>query len=237
MQITHKYPINEVKIVGPHSPPPRHFRTMHNPYILQTGPLIMGTLLGFFLNGVFVHATLCVCQTPCHRRSQYRFALDLDDYYSGFHSPEKHTFVYVVGVVAVIEALHLAFSTRTFYSTMAEGFGNPDVFVSTPLSSAAMPALNGAVGLCTQIFFACRILLLSKMSLGKVAACLVGLCSAAIGLSVQLSLLSHSIALSHSLKTTVTVWLSASVACDLIICIAITTILLRQRLSVNYTPS
>jgi hypothetical protein len=27
---------------------------------------------------------------------------------------------------------------------MAEGFGNPDVFVSTPLSSAAMPALNGA---------------------------------------------------------------------------------------------
>lgn len=61
---------------------------------------------------------------------------------------------FLVVVVVIVEILHMFFSTHTTYSILAVGFTDPKVFVNTPWSGASLPALNGTVGLCTQVFFA-----------------------------------------------------------------------------------
>ncbi|KAJ3545260.1 hypothetical protein NMY22_g2511 [Coprinellus aureogranulatus] len=182
-----------------------------NPYIQMTGPLLMGSLVSFFLNGAFCHADL-------------RF------------------FVYLVCVVVVEEILHMVFSTHTTYAILAEGFADPTVLVNSPFSGAALPALNGTVGFCTQIFFAWRVLILTKSVFGKIAAGVIALtagmqCAAAYGVTVQFTMLARDIALLRTLERTVITWLAGSFTCDIIISITMVIVLYLARGSTSYTSS
>jgi hypothetical protein len=55
--------------------------------------------------------------------------------------------------------------------------------------------------------------------------------------TIQFTLLARDVALLQTLKTTVTLWLAGSFACDILISTTIATILFIERRSVDYTPS
>ncbi|KAF6758019.1 hypothetical protein DFP72DRAFT_889666 [Ephemerocybe angulata] len=193
-----------------------------NPYILLTGPLLMGSLLSYFLNGAF--------------------AMQIYHYYMNYAATDRRFFVYLVAVVVVIELLHMAFSSHTTYSFLAAGYGDPTVFVNAPFSGAALPALNAAGGFCTQIFFAWRILILTKSIFGKIAAGLVALlagmqCAAGFGVTIQFTLLDGKIEAVKSLNRTIIVWLAGSVSCDILISIAMVFVLIFARSSTAYSSS
>ncbi|KAJ2932926.1 hypothetical protein H1R20_g4161, partial [Candolleomyces eurysporus] len=185
-----------------------------NPLIHLTGPLLMGSLLSFFLNGTFV--------------------LQIYHYYMNYSSTDRRAFIFLVGFVVLIEILHTVMSTHNTYQILAEGFGNPEVFQQTPFSGGTLPALNGLGGLCTQLFFAWRISVLSKSILGKLTSALVVMgafaqCAAAIGVTIQYSLLAQDLSLINTLQRTVIAWLGGSFACDMLISLAMVVILLRTR--------
>ncbi|KAJ2924094.1 hypothetical protein H1R20_g4079, partial [Candolleomyces eurysporus] len=193
-----------------------------NPYILLTGPLLMGSLISFFLNGAF--------------------AMQIYHYYMNYASTDRRFFVFLVVVVVIVEILHMFFSTHTTYSILAVGFTDPRVFINTPWSGAALPALNGTVGLCTQVFFAWRILVLTKSIWGKMSAGLVVLtagmqCAASYGVTIQFTLLARQLDLLRTLKRTVIVWLAGSFICDVLISITMVIILTKARGATAYTGS
>ncbi|KAJ3549908.1 hypothetical protein NMY22_g713 [Coprinellus aureogranulatus] len=189
---------------------------------MQTGPLLIGSLVGFFLNGVF--------------------AMQLYFYCMHFTSSDRRSFICLVAFVVIIELLHLVFSTHTLYGILVRGFGDPGVLRTSPFSGAAMPALNGLVGFCTQIFFAWRIIRLRQTLFGRIITGLVACtaclqCASAFGVSIQFAMLSRDIFLLRTLKKTVIIWLAGSFSCDTIISVAMATILYIERCSLVYTPS
>ncbi|TEB26252.1 hypothetical protein FA13DRAFT_1575554, partial [Coprinellus micaceus] len=146
-----------------------------------------------------------------------------------------------VSIVVLIEILHMFFSTHTTHTILAEGFGDPSVLLTSPFSGAAMPALNGTVGLCTQMFFAWRIIPIKQnyswkdSSVSRRPAFLQ--CTAAFGVTIQYSLLARNVALLQTLKTTVALWLAGSLACDVLISTTIAGILVLERQSLQYKPT
>lgn len=174
----------------------------------------MGSLLSFFLHGIY--------------------AMQLYHYYMTYASTDRRCFVYLIGVVTVIELLHMSFSTHSTYSILAVGFGNPASIVDSPISASAIATLNGAAGFCTQVFFAWRIMALTKNLWGRAAALLIAL-TAALQLVASFaasaftgSLLSQPHLL-RSLNRTVTVWLAGSLSCDVLITATMVIVLLLTR--------
>lgn len=55
-------------------------------------------------------------------------------------------FVPEVGLVALLEILHLCLSTHTTYTVLAVGFADPTALINSPMSGAALPAVNGLGG-------------------------------------------------------------------------------------------
>ncbi|RXW25087.1 hypothetical protein EST38_g758 [Candolleomyces aberdarensis] len=174
------------------------------------------------------------------------FAMQVYHYYMNYAHSDRPFFVVLVCVVVAIEIAHMCMATHLTYYVLALGYTNPRVFEQTPWSGAALPAVNGLVGLCTQVFFAWRIATVTSatdaLKAGRVASGVILLtgvmqCAAAFAVTIQYSFLSRQLLLLRTLKTTVIVWLAGSFTCDTIITVTMVVLLLRARGNMSFRGS
>ncbi|KAF6744347.1 hypothetical protein DFP72DRAFT_1078726 [Ephemerocybe angulata] len=135
------------------------------------------------------------------------FFIQLFVYFTEFARNDRKFFVGLVLAISVAEILHLIMTTHTAYTIIAQGFGDLSALASSPWSGSALPFLNGFVSFCVQLFFAC------SFDWGWI-----------------LTLLKHS-------NRTVIVWLSGTVACDVLMTGSIIIVLIFYKRSTTYRKS
>lgn len=186
--------------------------------------MLMGTLLSYFLDGVF--------------------SVQVYHYYMNYASTDRRFFVYLVALAVCIEICHLSISTHTTYTALAVNFADPAALAVLPPSVAGVPFLNGAAAFCTHVFFSWRIYVFSKTLFGKMAAGLIvttalASFSAAIASTIQYAMM-QSGGLENAvlkLKNWVAVWLSGNAVCDVLISTTLVAIFMSARGSTSYTRS
>lgn len=127
----------------------------------------MGQMLSFFLNGAFA-MQLCAYPSTLNIEALIR-TRRVDHYYMNYASTDRRFFVYLgqlgmvslelcdvpkltdsdaylltVCFVVALELTHMCLSTHTAYVMLADGFANPAILLTSPVSGAALPAVNGA---------------------------------------------------------------------------------------------
>ncbi|TEB24596.1 hypothetical protein FA13DRAFT_1797137 [Coprinellus micaceus] len=174
---------------------------MAPPYILLTGPLLVGGFLSYFFLGAFF--------------------IQLFTYITEFARNDKKPFLGLVALVAFLEGLQLIFQTHTVYTMLALNYGSdPDTLTNPPWSASSLPTLNGVVALCVQLFFAWRVKLLGKNVPSLCASVLIVLlalaqCGSSVAVTVQFNQLGQTL---HNL---IIVWLGSTVACDVLMTVSL----------------
>ncbi|KAF6752362.1 hypothetical protein DFP72DRAFT_451938 [Ephemerocybe angulata] len=195
---------------------------MAPPYIMLTGPLFIGSLLSYFFSGVFF--------------------IQLFVYFTEFARNDRKFFVGLVLAISVAEILHLIMTTHTAYTIIAQGFGDLSALASSPWSGSALPFLNGFVSFCVQLFFAWRVKQLGKNIYAISCAAIILLLalmqlSASLAVTIQFIRLGLDIDLVKTLNRTVIVWLSGTVACDVLMTGSIIIVLIFYKRSTTYRKS
>ncbi|KAG2011496.1 hypothetical protein CC2G_011603 [Coprinopsis cinerea AmutBmut pab1-1] len=165
--------------------------------VLLGGPLYIGSLLAYLLYGAFVVQTVTYLS----------------------ERPAKASWVgaAVVALVAIVETLSIGFITQTGWHSLVLALNNQestDRLLKYPEATVANPMLNGLAAWLVQLCFAYRIWILASTMIGKSAAVLVTL-----GRNVVES------TNDPVTQRAVAAYLSITVICDILITIAMISIL------------
>lgn len=191
------------------------------PPLLFAGPVLIGCLFAYLLFGVLLAQVV--------------------QYYQAVTRSEHKIVKMLVGLVVVIQVTQLGLISDTAWTTCVLGFVDPINMIRPPPSAPGTGILNGAVALVVQSFFAWRIYTLgAKTPLAIGAAVLVFLTTllqmgAAIGVAVMFMASGRSSQELFKLKTPITLGLTSTVACDLLITAAMIVILATYKGKTSFT--
>ncbi|KAF8182834.1 hypothetical protein K438DRAFT_1975475 [Mycena galopus ATCC 62051] len=107
-----------------------------SPFVLFTGPILVGTQLNWALLGVLL--------------------LQVFGFYRRF-SKERTGIKALVCWLLFLDLAQTAFSSHFAFEALVSRWGDPAVFVQLPWSSCSIPVLTGLISASVQIFFAWRI--------------------------------------------------------------------------------
>ncbi|KIJ36603.1 hypothetical protein M422DRAFT_34164 [Sphaerobolus stellatus SS14] len=169
----------------------------------SAGPLLLGYLFNWGLYGVL--------------------SVQVYLYYIGFPKDRLSAKLMVAGII-MIETLQTILVTHDVFNAYAAGFGDLNKLNDAQLEWLATPIISGIVSCSVQIFFAHRIWGISGSIYIPILVTSLALMqgSAAIGQGVQAKIIGNFAQLQVKAKTTATVWLAGSAACDFIIALSMT---------------
>ncbi|KAF8632077.1 hypothetical protein AX15_002054 [Amanita polypyramis BW_CC] len=187
---------------------------------LYTGPVFVGSMVNWGLLG-----TLCL--------QIYSFAISFPNERLGIKC-----FVYFL---LLLEIVQTGLATHWGWFVLVQGWGTPNNVASLNWSSITIPISEGLVSIIVQTFFAWRVYILRRNSwIFKGVAILIVLVSLMQGLSAMVNgirfFFYQSIADVKGFSTGVTIWLSGSLACDVLVAASMVTIVrIVQDLTTNLT--
>ncbi|TEB26548.1 hypothetical protein FA13DRAFT_1019619 [Coprinellus micaceus] len=186
-------------------------------FAVLLGPILIGVLMAYLLIGVYMVQLYHYAADDCILAARTRLHI-------------------LVGFVTVAEVTNIVFITRSSWRILIGGVERPDLILIPPATSVGTPILNGVTACFVQCFFAWRITRLSGTRFKwvrhtipalVVAIALLQLSAACVtAAKVCFVQLQRQFVLVYRLKLPVTLYLSASLACDSLITISMIYILL-----------
>ncbi|CAK5272987.1 unnamed protein product [Mycena citricolor] len=187
---------------------PPHIPGINIPFL--TGPMVLGYMWTYFLYGVLV--------------------VQVYIYSESFPNDRKLMKV-VVYSMFFLETIFTIFSTIAAWQMFGDGWGDPNTLLFLPWSFIPLPELNGILASMAQGFYVWRIWTLTKSIWVPIVISMVSLMQMAasfyFGIAVTLGNLSTLKLLQSTSE--VTIWLVGSGVCDILITIALVTILARRK--------
>ncbi|KZT25969.1 hypothetical protein NEOLEDRAFT_1178086 [Neolentinus lepideus HHB14362 ss-1] len=175
----------------------------------QNGPLLMGYLFSYLLQGVLTVQMFIFCNQPSYSSDRY---------------PIRVT----VWTVFCLEIVATAFATVSAWYGLASGWGNIYTLNHPSWAFAYTPALHGIIALVVQLFFCWRLTLFGCNLIvpGIIASSCLMQSSLAIVTAVKLWYLPDLSAI-YDIIPFVSVWLGGSAFCDIMIAISMVYLLHR----------
>ncbi|PPQ98166.1 hypothetical protein CVT26_003212 [Gymnopilus dilepis] len=157
-------------------------------------------------------------------------------YYMSFSNDRFHAKALVFGLY-LLETAQTIISTHDMFRTFAIGFGDPLQLRSTQLDWLTVPLIGGIVSCTVQIFYAYRISILSRSKVIAAIIVVIALTqgAAAITQGVQAAIIGDFTKLRSEAFVSVSLWLSGSVLCDIMIAVIMSYYLSRSNSSVKAT--
>ncbi|KAF8067794.1 hypothetical protein FPV67DRAFT_1157671 [Lyophyllum atratum] len=182
-------------------------QSLGSQYILYNGPLFIGTMFNWALFGV-VALQVYIYSSSGFKDSKWIRGL--------------------VGTIFVLDILQTIFATHCVWQLVILGWGDPSVFAFPPWTSVTFPIMSGIIGALVQMFFAWRIWILQNNLLGRcIAVCIVLIalmqCSSGIVFAIRSAFI--DILEIDKLHPGIIVWLVGAFTCDIIIVVAMLSIL------------
>ncbi|KLO12208.1 hypothetical protein SCHPADRAFT_941395 [Schizopora paradoxa] len=182
----------------------------HPPTIATvSGPWLLGCLFNWGLFGVL--------------------SLQVYIYYLAFPNDTRISKCLVYGLY-LIETAQTVLLTHDAFNIYATHFGDLDVLTSVQLQWLSIPIFGGIVSCAVQVFYGYRVKMLSGSNVLAFVIISIAVVqfTAAIVQGAQAFVISQIPLLASKAFVTETIWLAGSAACDLIIAVSMTFILIRK---------
>lgn len=181
---------------------------------LVQGPLLLGYLFGYGLFGVLV--------------------VQMYFYHLNFPKDDRWIKIFV-WIVFSAEILSSVFSTIAAWQGLAAGWGDLDSLAAPTWSFTTLPPICGFISSCVQIFFCWRISVLGKSRILPFFIAVVSILSWAMAFycGVKFSLIGNFSKI-NELDPEVTVWLTGSAVCDVMIAVVMVRFLIRASSSSHW---
>ncbi|KAF8592159.1 hypothetical protein K439DRAFT_389447 [Ramaria rubella] len=166
------------------------------------GPILLGSLLNWCFFGVLGVQTYLYFQ---------------------WYPKDRNVVKSLVVILLVLDTSQTVVSTINAWTMLISGWGNVEVLFAPPWSLCMAVILSGLISAIVQIFFARRVWILSKsipVSLFIVAVSLTQCVSAITG-SIQVWVPHNSSSTLLATFKAFAIWLSCSLACDLMIAVSL----------------
>ncbi|KAJ7040559.1 hypothetical protein C8F04DRAFT_1082706 [Mycena alexandri] len=181
---------------------------------LLTGPLVLGYMFGYGLYGILIVQVYI---------------------YSELFPTERFGIRAVVWTLFFLETVFTFFTTISAYRQYGIGWGDIDTILFVDWTWDPLPALNGTVAGIAQSFYIWRVWSLSRRVWPPI---LIG-CTMATGVmmafyfGIVVAVQGGGIDKLFALSPEITVWLSASAICDLLITISLVQIFIDRKKNTN----
>ncbi|KAJ8092667.1 hypothetical protein PM082_006995 [Marasmius tenuissimus] len=180
----------------------------------MAGPVLIGYLLNWGLFGVLVVQVFL--------------------YYLAFPR-DKWTMKALVYGLFLMDAAQSVLVTHEAFVKYGLGFGNVRALAEVGTGWLSFPIIGAINAIAVQLFFAHRIMRLSESKLLAALIAILAIIGGAGGLTtgVQAKIVNNLPQLSAKAKVAITIWLTTTAACDLVIAAAMTLILSKKRTGFN----